>query len=96
MDDAATENGKKLFIGNLPYSVTSEDLEAAFAEAGTVTSAQIVTDRETGRPRGFGFVEMESDEMAQAAIEMWNEKDLKGRTIFVNVARPKSDAPRRD
>ena len=95
MDDAATENGKKLFIGNLPYTVTSEDLEAAFAEAGTVTSAQIVTDRETGRPRGFGFVEMESDEMAQAAIEMWNEKDLKGRTIFVNVARPKGDAPRR-
>jgi len=95
MGDAATENGKKLFIGNLPYSVTSEDLETAFAEAGTVTSAQIVTDRETGRPRGFGFVEMESDEMAQAAIEMWNEKELKDRTIFVNVARPKGDAPRR-
>ena len=89
------ENGKKLFIGNLPYSVTNEDLEAAFAEAGTVTSAQIVTDRETGRPRGFGFVEMETEEMAQAAIEMWNEKELKGRTIFVNVARPKNDAPRR-
>ena len=62
------ENGKKLFIGNLPYSVTSDDLDAAFAEAGTVTSAQIVTERETGRPRGFGFVEMETDEMAQAAI----------------------------
>ncbi len=90
------ENGKKLFIGNLPYTVTNEDLETAFAEAGTVTSAEIVTERETGRPRGFGFVEMESDEMAQAAIEMWNEKELKGRTIFVNVARPKGDsAPRR-
>lgn len=88
------ENGKKLFIGNLPYSVTGEDLEAAFAEAGTVTSAQIVTERETGRPRGFGFVEMETEEMAQAAIEMWNEKELKGRTIFVNVARPKSEGPR--
>ncbi len=89
------ENGKKLFIGNLPYTVTSEDLEAAFSEAGTVTSAQIVTERETGRPRGFGFVEMETEEMAQAAIEMWNEKELKERTIFVNVARPKNDAPRR-
>lgn len=85
------ENKKKLFIGNLPYTVTGDDLEAAFSEAGTVTSAQIVTERETGRARGFGFVEMETEEMAQAAIDMWNEKELKGRTIFVNVARPKTE-----
>ena len=78
----------RLFIGNLPYNVTSEDLERTFSEAGTVTSARVITDRETGQSRGFGFVEMGSAADGQKAITMWNGQDLNGRALTVNEARP--------
>lgn len=86
-------DNKKLFIGSLPWSVTSDDLAEAFAEAGTVEDSYVATERETGRSRGFGFVTMSSEEEAQAAIELWNEKEYKGRTIFVNIAKPKEPRP---
>ncbi len=85
------ENQKRLFVGNLPYTLTDEDLQEAFSQAGEVVSANTVRDKMTGRARGFGFVEMGTDEMAQAAIDMWHEKELKGRTIFVNVAKPRTE-----
>lgn len=88
----------KIFVGNLSYRVTDEELEAAFAPYGEVVSAQVVMDRETGRSRGFGFVEMASDSEADAAIRAMNGKDLGGRPLTVNEARPKtagSNAPRR-
>jgi len=78
---------KKLFVGGLPYSTTSEELRAAFEKAGTVTEASVITDRFTGRSKGFGFVEMETEEGAQAAIQMWNGKDFDGRTLAVDEAR---------
>jgi len=78
----------RLFIGNLPYDVTSEDLDRTFAEAGAVTSARVITDRETGQSRGFGFVEMGSAADGQKAITMWNGQDLNGRALTVNEARP--------
>ncbi|HUC87353.1 MAG TPA: RNA-binding protein [Candidatus Saccharimonadales bacterium] len=78
----------KLFVGSLAYSVTDETLRTAFEEAGTVESAKVITDRETGRSRGFGFVEMTSDEEAQNAVKLLNEKELDGRRIIVNEARP--------
>lgn len=81
--------GAKLFIGSLSWGVTDEMLQEAFEKAGVVISARVITDRETGRSRGFGFVEMESADAAQAAIEMWNEQELDGRSIFVNEARPR-------
>ncbi len=81
----------KLYVGNLPWSGTSDDLGQKFSEAGTVVSAQVVTDRYSGRSRGFGFVEMESQEMADKAIEMFNGKDFNGREIVVNVARPREE-----
>jgi RNA recognition motif-containing protein len=80
---------RKLFIGGLPYRTTNEELQEAFAKAGTVVSASIVTDRETGRSRGFGFVEME-DADADNAISMWNGKDFGGRMLTVSDARPKA------
>ncbi len=79
---------KKLYVGGLPYSTTESEMSEAFGQAGTVVSTAIITDRETGRSRGFGFVEMESDEDAAAAIEMWNGKEFGGRTLTVNEARP--------
>jgi cold-inducible RNA-binding protein len=79
---------KKLYVGNLPYSATNDDLQNAFANAGTVTSAQVIMDKMTGRSKGFGFVEMSSDDEAQAAIDMWNGKDMDGRALTVNEARP--------
>ena len=79
---------KKLYVGGLPYSTTEEGLKEAFGAAGAVESATIISDKMTGRSRGFGFVEMASDEEAQAAIEMFNEKDFEGRTLTVNEARP--------
>jgi cold-inducible RNA-binding protein len=88
----------KIFVGNLSYRVTDEELEAAFAPYGEVVSAQVVMDRETGRSRGFGFVEMASDSEADAAIRAMNGKDLGGRPLTVNEARPKTaggNAPRR-
>ncbi|PIS40779.1 MAG: RNA-binding protein [Candidatus Kerfeldbacteria bacterium CG08_land_8_20_14_0_20_43_14] len=79
--------GKKLYVGGLSYSTTQEGLQQAFAQAGNVESAAIIMDRMSGRSRGFGFVEMVSDEEAQKAIEMWNGKEFEGRTLTVNEAR---------
>jgi RNA recognition motif-containing protein len=81
--------GKKLYVGNLAYSVTSESLEQMFLEFGTVTSAQVIQDRETGRSKGFGFVEMQSDDAAQRAISGMHEKQLDGRPLTVNEAKPR-------
>jgi RNA recognition motif-containing protein len=79
-----------LFVGNLTYSVSNSDLETLFGQYGQVTSAQVITDRETGRSRGFGFVEMGSAEDANAAIEALNGKDHDGRSLTVNIARERS------
>src|SRR5205823_3367265 len=81
--------GKKLYVGNLTYGVNSSDLEQMFAAHGTVQSAQVIMDRDTGRSKGFGFVEMGSDEEAQAAIAALNGKEVDGRRLTVNEARPK-------
>ena len=78
----------KLFVGNLSWEVTGDDLRSLFAGAGTVNDAVVISDKMTGRSRGFGFVEMTSDEEAKKAIEMFNGTDLKGRNINVNEARP--------
>ncbi|HKC04661.1 MAG TPA: RNA-binding protein [Patescibacteria group bacterium] len=78
----------KLFVGNLEFTVTADDLKALFAGAGTVTDAAVITDKMTGRSRGFGFVTMTSDDEAKAATEKFNQYDLKGRKINVNIARP--------
>lgn len=81
---------RKLFVGGLPYRTTNDELRDAFAKAGEVASASIVMDRETGRSRGFGFVEMAQDADADTAISMWNGKDFDGRTLTVSDARPKA------
>ncbi|MFM8734329.1 MAG: RNA recognition motif domain-containing protein [Pirellulales bacterium] len=81
--------GKKLYVGNLAYSVTSEALEQMFLEFGTVVSAQVIQDRDTGRSKGFGFVEMQTDEAAQQAISGMHEKDFGGRALTVNEAKPR-------
>ena len=81
--------GRKLYVGNLAYGVSSSDLEQLFAPFGTVQSAQVIADRDTGRSKGFGFVEMGSDQEAQAAIQALNGKDVSGRTLTVNEARPR-------
>ena len=86
--------GKKLYVGNLSYGVTDSDLEQMFAAHGTVQSAQVIMDRDTGRSKGFGFVEMGSDEEAQAAIAALNGKDSGGRSLTVNEAKPKTDGGR--
>jgi RNA recognition motif-containing protein len=83
--------GKKLYVGNLSYNVTSSDLEQLFNQHGQVTSAQVINDRDTGRSKGFGFVEMASDEEAQAAIAADNGQEHDGRSLTVNEARPKED-----
>ena len=80
--------GTKLYVGNLSYSVTKNDLEQMFAAYGTVASAQVITDRETQRSKGFGFVEMGSETEAQAAIAALNGKSVEGRALTVNEARP--------
>lgn len=80
--------GKKLYVGNLPFSATDQVLVDTFSQVGTVVSAKIITDRETGRCKGFGFVEMASDEEAQDAITKFNGADYEGRAINVNEARP--------
>jgi RNA recognition motif-containing protein len=82
---------KKLYVGNLDYSVTQDDLRKHFSEAGDVTDAVVITHRDTGRSKGFGFVEFAKDEEAQKAIELFNNKDFNGRTIVVNEARPKQE-----
>ena len=81
--------GRKLYVGNLAYGVDSSALEQMFAPFGTVQSAQVIADRDTGRSKGFGFVEMGSDQEAQAAIAAMNGKDIQGRPLTVNEARPK-------
>ncbi len=86
--------GKKLYCGNLSYDVSNADLEELFAEFGTVQSAQVITDRESGRSKGFGFVEMGSDAEAQAAIAALNEQEHGGRSLTVNEARPREERPR--
>ena len=88
---------KKLYVGGIPYSSTNDTLKAAFAQAGAVESAVIIMDKMTGRSKGFGFVEMVTDEDAQKAIELWNGKDFEGRTLTVNEARPlEPRAPRQN
>lgn len=87
---------KKLFVGSLSWGTTDDSLRDHFAKFGTVASARVVTDRDTGRSRGFGFVEFDSDKEAEAAVEGLNESQLDGRTITVNEARPREDKPRRD
>jgi RNA recognition motif-containing protein len=86
--------GKKLYVGNLAYSVSDSDLQRIFEEFGTVVSAQVIMDRETGRSKGFGFVEMNSDSEAQAAIDALNSKEVEGRALTVNEARPKPEGGR--
>lgn len=86
--------GNKLYVGNLSFRVTSEDLQEHFGAAGAVESANVVYDRETGRSRGFGFVEMADDDAATAAIAQFNGSDYDGRNMVVNEARPREDRPR--
>jgi RNA recognition motif-containing protein len=81
--------GKKLYVGNLAYSVTSESLEQMFLEFGAVTRAQVIQDRDTGRSKGFGFVEMQADDAAQRAISGMHEKQVDGRPLTVNEAKPR-------
>ncbi len=86
--------GSKLYVGNLSYSTTSSDLEQLFAQHGTVQSAEVISDRETGRSKGFGFVQMGGDEEAQAAIAALNGQEHDGRPLTVNEAKPREDRPR--
>ena len=83
--------GKKLYVGNMTYRVSEADLEGVFSEFGTVQSAQIIQDRETGRSKGFGFVEMSTDEEAQAAIAGLDQREWDGRRLTVNEAKPRED-----
>ena len=85
--------GNKLYVGNLAYGVRDEELQQAFGEFGTVTSAKVMMDRDTGRSKGFGFVEMGTDAEAQAAIEGMNGQSMSGRAIVVNEARPREERP---
>ena len=87
--------GNKLYVGNLPYTVRDGDLEQSFGEFGSVTSAKVMMERDTGRSKGFGFVEMGGDAEAQAAIEGMNGQSLGGRSITVNEARPMEPRPPR-
>ncbi|TSC91718.1 MAG: RNA recognition motif-containing protein [Parcubacteria group bacterium Licking1014_17] len=84
---------KRLYVGNLPFSITDDGLRDLFSKAGTVVTASVITDRMSGRSKGFGFVEMETDEGAQKAIEILNGKEFEGRAIVVNEARPKTERP---
>lgn len=84
-----------IYVGNLPYRMTEEELEGLFAEFGSVKYAKIIIDRESGRSKGFGFVEMNDDSEAQNAIEQLNGEEFEGRNLRVNEARPREDRPRR-
>src|SRR5580698_7453665 len=86
--------GSKLYVGNLSYGTTSSDLEQLFAKHGAVQSAEVISDRETGRSKGFGFIQMGSDEEAQAAIAALNGQEDDGRPLTVNEAKPREDRPR--
>jgi len=83
-----------LFVGNLPYAMDNDKLAQLFAAAGTVVSAKVISDKYSGRSRGFGFVEMSTDEESKKAIEMFNGKDIEGRALVVNEARPREERPR--
>jgi len=85
--------GNKLYVGNLAYSIRDDDLQQSFSQFGTVTSAKVMMDRDTGRSKGFGFVEMGSDAEAQSAINGMNGQSLQGRALVVNEARPREDRP---
>jgi RNA recognition motif-containing protein len=82
---------KKLYVGNLAFQTTSQDLQQLFAQAGTVESASVIEDRDTGQSKGFAFVEMSTDDEAAAAIEQFNGKEVSGRTLKVNEARPREN-----
>ena len=86
--------GKRLFVGKLPYSFRDGELSELFAQAGSVTFAQVITERDSGRSKGFGFVEMSSDEEADGAVSMFNGYSINGLQLVVNEARPKEDRPR--
>ncbi|MBU0749946.1 RNA-binding protein [Patescibacteria group bacterium] len=86
----------KLYVGGIPYRTTEDEMRTAFEEAGTVTSVSIISDRMTGRSRGFGFVEMASEAEGQAAIDRWDGKDFDGRMLSVSMARPQGERPPRD
>jgi len=79
---------KKLYVGNLPYQVTTDDLRTHFSQAGTVVDSVVIMDKQSGRSKGFGFVEFEKDEEAAKAIEMFNQQDFQGRALVVNEAKP--------
>jgi len=83
---------KKLYVGNMPYTVSSDDLRKQFTDAGTVVDAVVISFKDTGRSKGFGFVEMETEEMAKKAIEMFNGSDMGGRKLIVSEARSQEDA----
>src|ERR1700704_1759108 len=83
--------GRRLYVGNLPYKATDEDLTALFSTVGDVASARVMRDMATGRARGFGFIEMATDEAAQKAIEQFNEYEMDGRKLVVNEAKPKPE-----
>jgi RNA recognition motif-containing protein len=85
--------GNKLYVGNLTYAMRDDDLQQRFGEFGTVTSAKVMMDRDTGRSKGFGFVEMSSDQEAQAAIRGMNGQSVDGRALVVNEARPREERP---
>lgn len=85
-----------IFVGNLPYSVTDRDLRSAFEAHGQVTSASVILDKQTGKSRGFGFIEMPNKDEGAAAVQALNEKELKGRAIRVNEAQAREDKPRRE
>lgn len=86
---------KRIYVGNLPFSATDEEVRSMFAEFGSVNSVSLITDRETGRPRGFGFVEMDSSEEADAAISALHQSQMGGRSLNVNEARPREPRPQR-
>lgn len=86
---------KKLYVGGVSYQTTEAGLRDAFSQCGTVVSAAIIIDKMTGRSKGFGFVEMSTDDEANAAIDMWNGKELEGRKLTVNEARPMTERPQR-
>jgi RNA recognition motif-containing protein len=88
--------GTKLFVGSLAFSATDDDLAQAFAQAGSVVSAKVIMDRDSGRSKGFGFVEMSTPEEAQKAIQMLDGKEVAGRAVNVSEARPREERPRRD
>ncbi|VAY86231.1 RNA-binding protein [hydrothermal vent metagenome] len=86
----------QIYVGNMSYQMTEESLSAVFAEYGKVDSTKIITDRETGRAKGFGFITMSNDDEAKVAIESLNGKDIEGRTLRVNEAKPMEDRPKRE